>query len=216
MDPIDGKTPGCYIVTHTESGARGVGSSMNLGKRLRTHLSDGYTEARISQHLTEHGRDNHTVQVVRLQVPQTQSAVLAFEQYLFLLLNPSINLLFIAGSLSDELTLQLRQEQGTAVFLYFKGVLVAQTVTVQEASDLMNITRSNVRTACTNDSYLVDFKLTTQPIIGADIQLMDKTSLKALLASYREVKQVHLVGNTLTHTKGLKNYLKRLGLLKLK
>jgi hypothetical protein len=55
MKPINNKTPGCYIVTHNESGAQGVGSSINLGKRLRTHLAEGYTEARISKHLTLHG-----------------------------------------------------------------------------------------------------------------------------------------------------------------
>ena len=196
MSPIHDKTPGCYIVTHTESGAQGVGSSMHLAKRLRSHLSDGYTGARISQHLTEHGRENHSVQVVRLplDMPQTQSAVLAFEQYLFLLLNPSINLLFIAGSssLSDELTLKLRQEQGTPVYLYYKGTLVAQTVTVQEASDLMSITRSNVRTALAKDDCLVDFKVTTEPILGANVNIMDVTELKALLNTYREVKLIHL------------------------
>ena len=73
---------------------------MNLGRRLGTHITEGYTSARISKHMTEHGRENHTVEVVRLPqgMPQTQSALIAFEQYLFLLLNPSINLLFIAGS----------------------------------------------------------------------------------------------------------------------
>lgn len=89
---------------------------MNLGKRVRTQLSEGYTGTRIAKHLRAYGRDNHKLQVVRLplNMPQTQSAVLAFEQYLFLRLNPTINLLFIAGSgaLSDDLINQLRTEQG--------------------------------------------------------------------------------------------------------
>jgi hypothetical protein len=151
-------------------------------------------------------------------MPQTQSAVLAFEQYLFLLLNPSINLFFIAGSgsVSDEMTLKLRQEQGTSVYLYFKGTLVAQTVTVQEASDLMSITRSNVRTACSKESYLVDFKVTIEPIADAKVEIMDVVMFKAILTTYREVKLLHLYigGEYVDSYEGIKGLAKATGFTK--
>ena len=35
----------------------------------------------------------------------------------------------------------------------------------------MSITRSNIRTACANESYLIDFKVTTE--FGADVKIID-------------------------------------------
>lgn len=180
----------------SESGAQGVGSSMDIASRLRSHLSDKNTGSRIAKHLTVHGKQNHTIRVVRLplKIPQTPSAVLAFEQYLFFLINPIINKLFIAGSsfVSEKEKLKRQLKNGTSVYIYFKNTLVAQTVTVQDASQLMGITRANVRTACFNDSYLTDFKMTTQPIIGAPVDIIDVAAFKTLLNSYRDIKLTHL------------------------
>jgi hypothetical protein len=150
----------------------------------------------VSKHLTQHGRENHIVQVVRLPlgVPQTQSALLAFEQYLFLRLNPSINFLFIAGSsfISEQEAEKMRQEQGRRIYVYYRGTLVAQTATVQGASNLLGITRWNVRVAASKDSYLGDFKVTYVPVPGATVSIMEQSELTALLNKHREGKVVYL------------------------
>nr|YP_010180103.1 hypothetical protein LI453_mgp09 [Auricularia auricula-judae]QUX33083.1 hypothetical protein [Auricularia auricula-judae] len=188
MSPINKGTPGCYIITSLLDNSQGVGSSMNLALRLRSHYSRN-NNTRISKRLITQGRDNFTAQVVRLPlgVPQTQSAVVAFEQYLFLRLNPSINLFFIAGSyfISEDEILRRQVERGTPVYIYYKGKLVAQTLTVKAAADILNVERANVRAAAKNDSYLTDFKITLTPIADRVEDLMDIPSLKALLASKR-------------------------------
>jgi len=194
IDPINNKTPGCYIMTHNTAGEQAVGSTIDLLVRVKKHLSDATSTTivarnRVSQYMREHGRDNFQVQVVRLplSMPQTVSAVLAFEQYLFLLLNPSINFFFIAGStqLSPE-QLRLQQEKnGTPLYIYYKGVLVYVTKTVIEGSNIMGKDPADLRNDTFVGTTLTDFKVTYQPVDGSEVNIMDIESLKELVAKYR-------------------------------
>lgn len=86
----------------------------------------------------------------------------------------------------------MRQEQGRRIYVYYRGTLVAQTTTVQEASNILGITRWNVRVAASKDSYLGDFKVTYVPVPGATVSIMELSELKALLNEHREGKLVYL------------------------
>lgn len=124
----EGKASGVYVFKHKETGELYVGSSINLVVRVRDHYY-GRTHGRLAQHIKLNGPQNYTVSVTVLPTNlRTKTNILALEQYVLFLLNPSINFLKVVNSShkmhTDEEIAVMREKYGHKMYVYHKGVLV--------------------------------------------------------------------------------------------
>lgn len=97
---------GVYVFTNTNSGKQYVGSSINMGARVRTYMSSAKLEQNrsITKDMRTLGHNLFTLQVFTIDMTlpvfsnmKGSVLCLALEQYMMLLLNPGYNHVLVAG-----------------------------------------------------------------------------------------------------------------------
>jgi hypothetical protein len=117
---------GAYVWTNTQNGKQYVGSSMNLLNRIFSYYYPSIVASGlryILRALFKWGMISFSLTVYILPVNSDLATVLHLEQYLIDTLNPTYNILRIAGSsvgrtLSEEAKHKLRVERGNSIFIY--------------------------------------------------------------------------------------------------
>lgn len=187
-----GKPAGVYVFQHKVTGEQYVGSSTNLIERVRFHYY-GKTHGRLAQHLKVNGIGNYTVSVTVLPDHLvSKNNILALEQYLIFLLNPSVNFLKVANSshktYSEEAVAKMRTIMGNKVYVYYLGVLVYVFDSVRQCFQELNEANNFAERVFKRMKgvYRQDLLFSKTPIAQAKVSLMDLAEFKQLFETVKK------------------------------
>lgn len=116
---------GVYIFTNKLTGKRYVGSSVDLGRRFGTYLSQKYLSSNllpISKALLKYGYAEFRLEIIEYCEPKD---VIQREQFYLDLLNPEYNILKVAGSL---LGFQHSESTREKLAIFYTGRKISEQV----------------------------------------------------------------------------------------
>lgn len=195
----NGEPSGVYVFQHKSTGEQYVGSSINLIDRVRSHYY-GKTHGRLAQHLVKDGIGSYKVKILVLPKALASKAnVLALEQFMIFLINPSINFLKVANSshktYSEAVVSNMRLLMGHNVYVYHLGVLVYVFESVRQCFHELNEANNFAERVFgrMKGVYRQDLFFSKTEITDATVNLMTLTEFKHLFDTVKKAdKRVHI------------------------
>lgn len=183
------KHMGVYIWKNTITGDQYVGSSVNLGRRIREHLR-GVGSYKLHSTINTYGVQNFTLQFYILSVGYTKNDtimfrnMLALEQYFLLTLNPTLNVLRTVDTL---FTIDGTSPKSKPVYFYQKDVLIYSGISINAVAKELGLTVHILAGAIKRGSLYYQFKVTNSPIINnCNIHLISPNLLKTMIIAAKD------------------------------
>jgi GIY-YIG catalytic domain/NUMOD1 domain len=174
---------GVYIFIHKETGAKYVGSSIQLATRLQRYLSGTYVESgKFLPFLTKEGLDKFTLEVLPIYSSLILKPELILEQYF--LLDPTFNLNLsrvanTAGFMSKEMYMYNKD----------KTILIYSSNSIKDFLTTFGIWHSRiVKSIEAGTYYLGKYVFSSIPILTAKDGKDTISDIKDMLAKDRENK----------------------------
>lgn len=157
------KLAGVYVWTNIITGEQNVGSSTELYTRIRSYFKTSVLNSGkrlITKNMKEYGIENFKIDIYIIDtankpIEYIRNMTLYFEQYYIFKLNPSLNLIKVAGSnqivnFTEEHLAKIIKTNSKPVFVYFKKTLI------YKASSSVNLIKEVGISPSTVNSYLKD------------------------------------------------------------
>src|ERR1700760_443760 len=156
---------GVYVWTNLKTGDQNVGSSVDLYTRLRYYFKPSVLmegNRLINQSMKEFGIENFKLEVyiintIGMEYSKIKAVTLSLEQYFIFILNPSLNLIKVAGSNpivkhTEDHIASIKKANSKTVYVYKDKTLVYEADSATELIKQINISPSTVTYSLKNPS----------------------------------------------------------------
>jgi hypothetical protein len=206
-DSENNRFAGVYVFTHKPTGEQYVGSTINLGSRVRTYFQPGVraNESRlIIQSLNNYGVENFTLSIYKIdpKLFKTNFKPLDFsralEQYYIFTFNSVLNEIKVAGGFSggpmeENTKLAIGKANSVPIYVYNqdKSILHYSATSTWSFLREVKMAHNTLSTYLANGEALHGrFVFSKELIQGAVISLMDVKELSQILADARALQKI--------------------------
>lgn len=206
-DSANNRFPGVYVFTHKTTGEQYVGSSINLGSRVRTYFQPGIraNESRlIIQSLNKYGVENFTLSIYKIDPKLFENNFKpldfsrALEQYYIFTLNSVLNEIKVAGGfpggpMEENTKLAIGKANSIPIYVYNqdKSILLYSAPSTWSFLREVKMAHNTLSTHLASGEALYGkFVFSRELIQGAVISLMDVNELSQILADARALQNI--------------------------
>lgn len=218
-DSENNRFAGVYIFTNKLTGEEYVGSSINLGSRVRYYFKASIrnTENRlIIQSLNDYGIENFTLAIYKIDPklfeiefkPLEYSR--ALEQYYIFNSNSVLNSIKVAGAspagpMDENTKLSIGKANSKPLYNHDKSILHYTAVSTVSFLQKVQTSQSTLRNYLASGKALVGkFVFSREFYPGVEIQLMDSTDLSELIAEGKTEQNLVRLTNPETKKKNVR------------